>query len=64
MQEQINLWQIALDLAREKGAVYPQIGECSSGEPVIVNTDNGDCYYVEIKVRKIFHTALTDRTVV
>lgn len=53
MDQPPNLWNLALDKARESGAETPVVGHSSSGEPVIVDTESGDCYAVEIKVRKI-----------
>ena len=48
-----HLRDLAFDAVREAGAVYPAVAHNSSGDPTIVDTDNGDCYVVEVKIRKI-----------
>ena len=48
-----NLHELALETARDKGAVSPVWGHNSSGEPTIVDIDSGDCYLVQIVIRKL-----------
>ncbi len=48
-----KLLDTVLDKAREAGAAYPTIGEASSGEAMIVDTDSGRVWAIEIKLREL-----------
>lgn len=44
-----DLFAETMLLAREAGATCPQIGESSCGSPVVVDTDDGRVWRLELK---------------
>lgn len=48
-----RLFDAAMDAARSKGATSPTEAVSSDGGLVIVDTDSGDCYRIEITAKKI-----------
>lgn len=44
----MDLHDTVIEAARELGAVEPVIGD-ASGKACVVDTDNGDVYYIELR---------------
>jgi hypothetical protein len=44
-----SLFDHIMNLAREAGADSPQLGEDSDGAPVVVDTNDGECYVIELR---------------
>ena len=57
-----SLFDHIMNLARAAGADSPQLGENSEGEPVVVDTNDGECYVIELRAMSGATTAGSDST--
>lgn len=56
------LFEHIMRLAREAGADSPQLGEDSDGAPVVVDTNDGECYVIELRAMSGVTTSTSEST--